>query len=374
MERRGTAALAAASSLPEARRSKTGGARFSFIDSLRGLASLAVVMFHAHAGGHLSSLCAEVPALAAVMSHGDLGVQVFFVLSGFVIAHSVAGRRVDRVFIGRFILRRSIRLDLPYWASIAFVVGFGLLSARFVPGKSYQVPSAEVVAGHVAYMPLLLGQPLINSVYWTLCLEVQFYLVFVAMMWIAARLSHVLDEGRAFAAIFVPALLFADLWALGMGPINIPGLFFGHWFFFLTGVCVWWALASASPSAKFVLLVHGGGLALVGAAQGNLALFMAALAGIAIFVAGWNDKLGDWLNAQPLLLLGSLSYSLYLIHNPVTGAVFRLGFGITGRSSIFELAWLFATIAVCLAAAAAFHRLVEQPALRLSHRIRVAAF
>jgi peptidoglycan/LPS O-acetylase OafA/YrhL len=56
-----------------------------------------------------------------VLDLGHFGVPIFFVLSGFVIALSLDGKPMSLEIIGRFILRRSIRLDLPYWTAIVLL-------------------------------------------------------------------------------------------------------------------------------------------------------------------------------------------------------------------------------------------------------------
>ena len=92
---------------------RAAGERFVFVDALRGLAALWVLFFHMFEGPHLSHLEAVLPGLVMRPIHaGYLGVTVFFVLSGFVIAHSVAGQRVDASYAGWFVLRRSVRLDV----------------------------------------------------------------------------------------------------------------------------------------------------------------------------------------------------------------------------------------------------------------------
>ncbi|HLL46238.1 MAG TPA: acyltransferase family protein, partial [Longimicrobiaceae bacterium] len=103
--------------------------RYVFIDALRGFAALAVVGFHAREGGHLAGLDAHLgPVLRAVLHRGDAGVTVFFVISGFVIAASMAHAHVTAGYVGRFLARRSVRLDPAYWASLALTVGVGVLS------------------------------------------------------------------------------------------------------------------------------------------------------------------------------------------------------------------------------------------------------
>ena len=105
------------------------------VQALRGIAALWVVFFHISAAGHISRLEAQLPRWADhIFTDGHLGVAIFFALSGFVIAHSIRGAQITPSYVGRFMLRRSIRLEPPYWASMIFVVAMAMISAR-VQGK-----------------------------------------------------------------------------------------------------------------------------------------------------------------------------------------------------------------------------------------------
>jgi peptidoglycan/LPS O-acetylase OafA/YrhL len=91
--------------------------RFTYIDALRGLAAV-WVMFHHFIFGHMNAVSAHgmaAEALRTVAAHGYLGVEIFFVLSGFVISYSVRNASITPRFVGLFALRRSVRLDPPYW-------------------------------------------------------------------------------------------------------------------------------------------------------------------------------------------------------------------------------------------------------------------
>ena len=77
--------------------------RLALIDGLRGIAAMLVVLFHFCAVAHL----ADVPVLGWLFAHGNFGVEVFFVISGFVIAYSVRNAQHTLPFLGRFALRRS---------------------------------------------------------------------------------------------------------------------------------------------------------------------------------------------------------------------------------------------------------------------------
>ena len=74
---------------------------------------------------------------------------------------------------------------------------------------------------------------------------------------------------------------------------------------------------------------------------------------------------------RPLQFLGMISYSLYLIHNPITGASYYVAYRITGRSLGTEAFGFVTVVAVNIAAAYAFWWLLERPSLELSHRLEV---
>ena len=83
--------------------------RFAFVDALRAVAALSVVLFRASAGDHIPILYGSLPfPVQMVIAHGDAGVAFFFVLSGFVIAHSLRGIELTLGGAGR---RTSLPLE-----------------------------------------------------------------------------------------------------------------------------------------------------------------------------------------------------------------------------------------------------------------------
>ncbi len=88
-----------------------------------------------------------------------------------------------------------------------------------------------------------------------------------------------------------------------------------------------------------------------------------------LLLAAQAGGLERWLNWRWLQFLGLISYSVYLIHNPVTGALYNVGYRITGRSVATEVFWFAAMIATNVAAAAVAWWLFERPSLALAHRI-----
>jgi peptidoglycan/LPS O-acetylase OafA/YrhL len=324
--------------------------RFSFIDALRGLAALSVVLFHAVEGKHISVL---PDWLRVVIGHGDLGVAVFFVLSGFVIAHSLRDDQMTFGGVGRFMLRRSIRLDPPYWIAIAIAIGFSLLASAVVKGRTPDEYSLPQVVSHVFYLQDILGYTNINPVFWTLCYEIQFYAVFALML--TTRSSK----------LIVAAFVISLLWPLGIAP-GIRGLFPNLWFGFLLGVGAYyaWTRTAALPWC----LAYVGIILAVAIWRGNPFALACGSTALLIIVVARAGQIGC-LNWRWLQFLGMISYSLYLIHNPITGATFRVGYMLTGRTPATELLWWLGSIAASIVVAYALYMLVERPAMRLSKAI-----
>jgi peptidoglycan/LPS O-acetylase OafA/YrhL len=98
--------------------------RFTFVDALRGLASLWVVGHHFYPGVANDYQSQPFPEpFPTLMRYGGCGVDVFFVLSGFVIAFTVRDAAINFRYFGNFMLRRSVRLEPPYWVTILLAVG-----------------------------------------------------------------------------------------------------------------------------------------------------------------------------------------------------------------------------------------------------------
>ncbi|TGD72326.1 acyltransferase [Mangrovimicrobium sediminis] len=340
--------------------------RFHLIDALRGVAALWVVFFHAYEGGHLPQLTELLPHFLVlfIFEWGDAGVPIFFVISGFVIAHSITKDEVDGKYILRFAVRRSIRLDPPYWGSIVLVVGMTWLSAT-VQNEAMEWPGYQEIIAHLFYAQGILGMEHINVIYWTLCLEIQFYLVFVFLFLCAKRIDQYLHHGGMF--VFLVAAIVSLLWPLRIVVSNIhPGLFLPHWHAFLIGVFAYWSWRKRIPGGYFyaysAVIVASSYVykSDFGMAAGLTALFVHTLANAGkIEAANWR-----WLQ-----FLGAISYSLYLTHNPITGASYFVVYRVIGHSLMAEFIALLVSTSACIGFAFVFWWLFERWSISLSKKI-----
>jgi peptidoglycan/LPS O-acetylase OafA/YrhL len=334
--------------------------RVQAIDCLRGVAALAVLLYHYVGFIPLMGIPVGLAGAAVVWAtrYGNLGVPIFFVLSGYVIAMTASRYTFTPRTGGRFLLRRLVRIAPPYWSMIALFAGTLVLGHCVGLFRNTPVTAGQVVA-HLVYAQDLLGVPPLEAAYWTLCLEVQFYLVFAVSAIAVRRLSPGIGSGW-FAALTIGSaiLAFCDL---------VPRQWFLRlWYQFGVGVLAYSAGRDRVALRSLQVLLPG--LAGLGAYRGEPAdIVAAALAGLLVFT-------GRLHRFPPLLLrLGQISYSLYLVHGFI-----GLGLGAAFRSSLVQsegTAWVainMATVAA-IALAVVFHHVCERRGAEWSRLIQVSS-
>ena len=350
--------------------------RFTLIDGLRGIAAAMVMLYHFHYELQDDASAWLPEEVAWVFRIGWSGVEIFFVLSGFVIAFAIGRTRVTGAYALRFGIRRSLRLDPPYWASLVLAIAVTVVGNAFFSGVHHDVPSLGRVLAHLAYLQEILGMGEIVPVYWSLCLEIQFYLLLVLGLWVVQRTA----QGRAFARSPSFYVVFGGLAALSVAvamhwiDAPLPGLFTSRWYLFFLGAVTWWVIAEDVPvwiGAGYWLLVAVS-QALTG---GHFATDVGLLTALWIFVAARRQRLRTALSGPALQYLGRISYSLYLVHPIVGWSAIAAGRRVLGDPlGPWDVLGLFVLgIVASVAAADLFWRLLERPAIAWGRRVRPSA-
>jgi peptidoglycan/LPS O-acetylase OafA/YrhL len=291
-------------------------------------------------------------AVYSVSLFGRAGVQVFFVISGFVIPYALhsSGYRI-RDF-GRFLLKRLIRLDPPYLAAILLAIAVAAYHT-WMEGTAFEYSVPQLLV-HLGYLNVFFRYQWVNAVFWTLGVEVQYYI--------------------AIGLLF-PLLLRRNLFWFGVAPICLtlasrPTLqlyLFRHLPFFLLGIAAFHYRRGMLSRLQFAVIVIATTLfnLFIGqiiAATPAATLIVAAtsvVAALAIATLSFAPR--------PLVWLGMISYSLYLVHYPIgvlAGNAIRHVF-----PGLPSLVVVLLTMAQCLAAAWGFYLLIERPSVRWSKRV-----
>lgn len=320
------------------------------IQYLRAAAAVAVLIFHAadRAGLRLGA--------------GAAGVDVFFVISGFIMW--VIGAR-GATTPWEFLRRRAQRIAPLYWLVTLGLVGTFLIAPGLFPNLQ---PTLGHVALSLAFVPYTdprgVVAPLVEPG-WTLNFEVFFYLVFAACL-AAPRavrlgvLSGALIGLTLLGAILAPKGAVAQTYT---SPLMLE---------FLAGVWIGWAWQRglcAGPRLALLLLAAGvGALASLELMAIDVASHRALLWGAPAVAIVWGGlgleragKVPDWPAAR---LLGDASYSIYLVHGLAIAAAVRLG-SLLGLSGGWAIA---ASIAAGVMAGLVCYGLIERPISRLLHR------
>ncbi len=352
----------------EARAVDPTHARFAPLDGMRALAALLVSMWHFQRS--VPNLDSALPAwISRAVAHANLGVDIFFVLSGFAVARSLVAVRLDARALGRFMLRRTVRLDPPYAVTLFAVVALAVLRPAYWPVR----PTLGRVLAHLLYLQGILGLPNLLGIFWTLCLEIQLYLALALLHLLGQRL-RLLDAtdpkapDRGFTMLLSASAVAAAIY--GLVPGHLPGdvWFFAWWPVFALGVLV--ERAMRLPSARAWCLGTATVLFASNAFHMQLAL-LTALATAAVIVLAARSPLRAVLGSRPLIALGGVSYSFYLMHSLAGGmAMHAIGTRLppTVAGDLVRLAFGYAA---SFAAAFGLYRLVEVPAQRWSRRIAV---
>ena len=144
--------------------------------------------------------------LEILFSRGRLGVDVFFVLSGFVIAHSIRDGAHTVQYLGKYALRRSIRLDPPLWAAILLEIVLIQVSLYFYPDLGTKIPTLKQVLVNFIYLQEMLHVKNVVDAFWSLTYEVQFYFISVAFL-VVVRLIRRWDARITWSKVFAYSMM-----------------------------------------------------------------------------------------------------------------------------------------------------------------------
>jgi len=326
--------------------------RFYEIDLLRFLAALAVVLYHytfrGFAEGGYSPV--EYPVLGEFFKYGLYGVQLFFIISGFVILMTATKRDA-----ANFVISRITRLYPAFWACVTLTAVFILWKG----GEVFQVGLVQYLL-NLTMISGFAGVEMVDGVYWTLLVEIKFYaLIFVLLL--CGQIKRI----EWFLAFWLMLTALSMVLPL---PKIVTFLFLTDWSsFFIAGALFYLVRQNSMNVLRGAMLF----ISLLLALGQNLreikhlevlyksdfspyissAVIFCCFAVFLMISLGMTSKL----NSQKLIKLGVLTYPLYLIHQNIGFILFQ-EFG----SSVNRYVLLIGLVFIMLLASWLIHILIEQ--------------
>lgn len=316
-------------------------------------------MFHLGVGWRIDGVHPPtyfLPSGSYLAIYGFLGVELFFLISGFVICMSAWGRT-----LGGYFVSRASRLYPAYWVCIAItvtvVVALPISGGLPVEG----LPDLPGIAVNLTMLQQPLDVPAVDTVYWTLFVELRFYLLFAVVVWAGTTYRRVV----LFCAVWLTVAVLAPAWKLPVADlIVVPD----YACYFVAGMAMY-LIYRFGPTPLLHGIVGMSWLVSMGRLGGRLrnlhpgfevpawpgyvlvTLFFVILLAIAHHRA---DRIG-W---RWLTVAGALTYPFYLLHQRIGYALIR-----TVHQVVAAPPWLLiaGTIVVVGGLAWLVHRYVERP-------------
>lgn len=289
--------------------------RIPLLDAYRFVAAFAVLGVHywANLGSHLRfnlsyGAVFQFPLLDEVFRFGPLGVDLFFLISGFVIALSAEGR----TFVS-FLSSRLARIVPTYWLCVILTTLFILFE-----GSGYREISVKQFLVNLIFLQRALGEQFIDGVYWTILIELRFYML--VAIFLAFRLFR-------FYPYFLPVwaiLSILEYWNIPIGPVK--QLFItAYGYYFAAGSAFYLLYRRRNMRIACLTIILSLVVALPKAAEmyvrnndSGAAVPAATLVVICyVLMAVVATRRCEGINWPWLTALGGLTYPLYLIHEDI---------------------------------------------------------
>ncbi|MFJ6122282.1 acyltransferase family protein [Streptomyces sp. NPDC092129] len=337
------------------------GPRLYALDALRVVAALSVLLFHftgvdaatkANWGANPKDL---FPWLFPVTSYGSYGVQLFFIISGFVICLSAWDRTP-----GQFVRARFLRLFPAYWFSVVVAV----LVWRGLPDGARKTPSISDSLTNLTMFQVPLSARHLVGAYWTLWVELTFYLIFLVVLWKGLDYTRV----SVFCWLWLLASILVQqdnvpLLGIFAQPLNtalfVSGIAMYLMYRFGPGLQLWGLLGASWLVMQSDLVQHADHLRHDKGMDRDPYIALALVTVFYLLVLAVALHKLDRIGWKWLATAGALVYPLYLLHEELGWAVIRTLYGHLGAWATLGITTVLLLILSWLV-----HRFVEKPSQR----------
>ncbi|MEO7214132.1 acyltransferase [Mucilaginibacter sp.] len=345
--------------------------RFAYIDALRGVAILLVIMHHSHPYFAGISSYGLPPVLDTILANGDKGVTLFFLMSAFTLCLSLNSKlKTEQKPVRNYFIRRFFRIAPLY----IFIIGVILLIKINAPPVSSVIANLFFVHG--------LNPNWVNSTVpggWSVGIEVLFYLIFPVLFF---RIKSVYSAINVTLACMVLAKIVTAL--MFRHPLINDGILWGVYTYeniisqlpvFLMGVCLFHLKQTplnTEDGAKLIrCCCYIAAFIIIQLLGGNLfkSHYLFAIA-FAIIAYGLSELPLKLLVNKATVWIGRISYSLYLIHLLVANLLVKYHFNVYSPNPVGDVAARFCVIlAISTPLAYITYKIIEIPFQEMGKRL-----
>jgi exopolysaccharide production protein ExoZ len=323
------------------------------IQVLRGYAVILVIFVH------LGFLLDQV----GLKPFGHSGVDLFFVISGFIMVHISKNREAKPL---EFMKKRIIRIVPLYWLVTLGVSLIALVAPKLMPSIADEIDVVAILKS-LFFIPWMRNPveafPIV-FVGWTLNLEMFFYLIFaISLMFKNLLRALIFSNVILLVLVATPFLTNQDL---GIFSFYTNPRIINFCFGMMIGLLAAKFPSSLHPNAKKALLLVAGACALILVFNDLHFMVVATCSAALVVIALMLENSGFVIKSKPLLAIGDASYSIYLSHAFVAILVERFVLPrVVGAGDWVFYATIFFVLALCSIVGIAIYHLIERPLLKI---------
>ena len=325
----------------------TRSKHIDIIDSLRGIAATLVCLVHL---GGIGLFGAGI--LTTLFSFGQFGVYIFFVISGFIIPYSMDSSGYQLRYFFKYIFKRSIRIDPPYYVAILLTLLLMYL-VTIRPGFSgtpFHFSIYQFLA-HLIYIIPLTNYDWYSHVFWTLCIEFQYYLFMGLFYTLLMRFNNYIYLIVLFFFLISCLLPFNTYYSLSTYSSA-----------FVLGIVTFYYKKDKIGLTAFLSMVAVISIFYFIVTKSPAIALTSLLTALSIGLIRHKDRITGF--------LGKISYSLYITHTLILtmGGYFAKRYTMT---VLEKFAFMMVELAFCLLFAFVYYTLLEKRFLSLSKRVSI---
>lgn len=274
------------------------------------------------------------------------GLHIFFIISGFVITHSLISKNYELKHYPKFIAKRLIRIQPTYLVVLA--VGLLYFMARnliLTDNGVFDGIDGYKILAHVFYYVDFTDYNWLNIVFWTLAIEFQFYTCYALLFPLIKKYRFIL------LILMLPSIFFFNMYETALHHIAIFTIGIVMAFYYNKKISLKEFLFYILVSSAVILYVHGL----------NIFLFTLPVYLIVLNPLRFPSKF--------LIILGKMSYSLFLVHTITSFSIINIAHRFP-KTIYNKIGFTLLAIIVTLVASYVMYKFVEKPTANLSKRIK----